>query len=277
MNRNSEGNKMKKVLLATSALVLTAGVASADIALSGYASAGVTSTEGDSALGSFLRLNVNAAVETDAGIGMSVFARLVEQDGDSTTALNRTKITVTNGGLSMAVGATNGAMTAMGRQIACFGFDDGGICYHNAQAGQLSDGSNTNNVLVTMKAGDFTVGVSSNGDGSTTEFGASFVAGGVSVGVAMDNNDRWAAKLGYTLGGVALGLGTNDASDLVLTAGYDVSASTALAVAYTDKAAGQAFGLQLTQDLGAGASFIADIQESATDSTRIGAGVMFSF
>jgi outer membrane protein OmpU len=261
---------MKKVLLATSALVLTAGVASADIALSGYASAGVTSTEGDSALGSFLRLNVNAAVETDSGIGLSVFARLVEQNGvnaDANTAgaaeaaggLNRTKITMTSGGLSMAIGATNGAMTAMGRQIACFGFDDGGICYHNAQAGQLSDGTNTDNVLVTMNAGDFTVGVSSNGDGSTTEIGASFVAGGVSVGVAMDNDDRWAAKLGYTVGGVALGLGTNDASDLVLTAGYDVSASTALALAYTDKAAGQAFGLQLTQDLGAGASFIVDI------------------
>ena len=64
---------MKNILLTTAALVMTAGVASAEVTFSGAAGAGVSSTgASDTEVWSGIDLNVNASVTTDNGMTISV-------------------------------------------------------------------------------------------------------------------------------------------------------------------------------------------------------------
>ena len=64
---------MKKVLFATTALVLTAGVASAEVTFSGSAGAGVAKTKGtDMEVWSGIGLDVAASATTDSGMTVSV-------------------------------------------------------------------------------------------------------------------------------------------------------------------------------------------------------------
>jgi len=67
------GKIMKNILLTTAALVMTAGVASAEVTFSGAAGAGVSSTgSSDTEVWSGIDLNVNASVTTDSGMTISV-------------------------------------------------------------------------------------------------------------------------------------------------------------------------------------------------------------
>lgn len=62
---------MKKALLATTALVLSAGVAAADVKISGFGRTGIIYYEDavkDTQVISRLRMNLNATTETDAGV-----------------------------------------------------------------------------------------------------------------------------------------------------------------------------------------------------------------
>ena len=63
---------MKKVLLATSALFLTAGVASADVSFSGKGQVSVTSTAGaDNELNTHIDFNVKVSGAADNGMTFS--------------------------------------------------------------------------------------------------------------------------------------------------------------------------------------------------------------
>jgi outer membrane protein OmpU len=105
MNRNSEGNKMKKVLLATSALVAFGGAASADVTFSGYARFGAQYTEGKAAVAAKAGTALTAAQITaltgaaDTAIGNAGTANdtLAEQIDLLNTAINGTPLTVTAG------------------------------------------------------------------------------------------------------------------------------------------------------------------------------------
>ncbi|HHW33328.1 MAG TPA: porin [Paracoccus solventivorans] len=81
---------MKKALLATTALVLSAGVAAADVKLSGYGRTGIIYYESDLAdaketqVISRLRMNLDATTETDAGVEFGGRLRLqYDQNADS--------------------------------------------------------------------------------------------------------------------------------------------------------------------------------------------------
>ena len=73
---------MKNVLLATTALTMTASLAAAEVSLSGRAGAGVANTDGagtnglaatvESEVWSGIDLNVSASVTTDSGVTVSV-------------------------------------------------------------------------------------------------------------------------------------------------------------------------------------------------------------
>ena len=65
---DNEGKKMKKLLLATTALTLSAGVAAADVALSGNARMGVVYDGNDFGFNSRLRVQFTLSGETDTGL-----------------------------------------------------------------------------------------------------------------------------------------------------------------------------------------------------------------
>lgn len=95
---------MKKVLFATTALVMTAGVASAEIALSGDARMGLVYDGNDAQFSSRARVRFTATGETDSGLSYGATFRVDHERGDQRAA-NGTRgavyISGTYGKLSM--------------------------------------------------------------------------------------------------------------------------------------------------------------------------------
>ncbi|ABL70847.1 outer membrane porin [Paracoccus denitrificans PD1222] len=87
IRERQEGNIMKKALIASTALLLTAGVAAADVKISGYGRTGVIYYENDSDVNesrvqSRLRMNIDASSSTDSGVDFGARFRLQWDQGE---------------------------------------------------------------------------------------------------------------------------------------------------------------------------------------------------
>ena len=111
---------MKKALFATTALVLSAGVAAADVTISGYGRTGIIYYENDvdglneTTVVSRLRMNIDASTTTDSGIDFGARFRLQWDQGDDTTGANPGKLYVTAQGLTVEVGNVDTAIDNSG-------------------------------------------------------------------------------------------------------------------------------------------------------------------
>lgn len=123
---------MKKALIASTALVLTAGVAAADVTISGYGRTGVIYYEdavqtGIDALGSEgndsqvisrLRMNLDASTSTDQGVDFGARFRMQWDQGHPSRgqggAVNAGKLYVTSSGLTVEVGNVDTALDSAG-------------------------------------------------------------------------------------------------------------------------------------------------------------------
>ncbi|XDA98581.1 porin [Sulfitobacter sp. LCG007] len=128
---------MKNLLLATTALVVTAGAAAAEVAFSGYARFGVKYIEDrEVSSGSFVdldgdgvaetevfekeetfvtsryRLNIDIMTETDGGVNLEARVRMQASDGGAAT-LNGARFSASAGGLRMDLGNIAGAIDNM--------------------------------------------------------------------------------------------------------------------------------------------------------------------
>ena len=106
---------MKKLLIATTALVATAGVAAADVKLSGYGRFGLD-YRGDNANGPAktqinmrMRLNIVGSMTTDSGVTFGGQYRIQSQTNGNASPTNAPMLFATYGGLRMEVGNTNNA------------------------------------------------------------------------------------------------------------------------------------------------------------------------
>ena len=116
---------MKKILIASTALVATAGVAAADVTISGYARFGATHWE-DKYVGgvpqgsspditSRLRLQFDATTETDAGLALGARIRMqAEEDGagNDVGAWSTARFWGSYGGVTVAMGNILGVIEA---------------------------------------------------------------------------------------------------------------------------------------------------------------------
>ncbi len=116
---------MKKALLATTAVLLSAGVAAADVKLSGYGRTGVIYYENDtpgvneSQIVSRLRLNIDASTSTDQGVDFGARFRLQWDQGNESgrgekASTNAGKLWVTSNGLTVEVGNVDTAFDSNG-------------------------------------------------------------------------------------------------------------------------------------------------------------------
>ena len=267
---------MKKVLFATTALLLSAGVASAEVSLGGFGYLGMKSVDGDSSVTHATRLTYSAATETNDGISMSVGGRLFTRaDNAGTAAVSHQSVTVSSGSVRLIVGGTNGAMRSHARVTAYHGFDNGGmLAADNSVTGAQNDGGN--NVHLRYAMGSMSAGVSTQASGDTTEVGVSYSAGNVGFGVGINGDSAWMASGSYTLDAIKLAVGLNSDEDQVLSVTYTVDAR-ALNLGYENNTAGTRFGVQATYDLGGGANAIANFAQNADSTNDMGVGVQFSF
>jgi outer membrane protein OmpU len=200
---------MKKILFATTALVASAGVAAADISVSGSAAMGLYGDEAqaapdDSGVYSMMKVVITGSGTADNGMtfGASIDASAgedydrgdFEYDGGESGTFGLGAVHVATGGLKVTADQD--------------GIDD------------LSDDDNSHDIQIDYTMGDFSVSVTNNvdgddsngdpvvpnGDGSQFSYKAGFSMAGISVTVSgNDLDDSTAIDLGYTVSD-ALGL-----------------------------------------------------------------------
>ncbi|CAM3409000.1 porin [Paracoccus nototheniae] len=172
---------MKKALIASTALVLTAGVAAADVTISGYGRTGVQyyeNTAADDADGlnesqiiSRLRMNIDASTSTDQGIDFGARFRMQwDQNSGSRgrqAELNAGVIYITASGLTVSIGNVGNAYddlsVVFGSELGSYDTSVGAVngnifAYNTGPYGSLTEASqNRSGVAAKYEIADFTV------------------------------------------------------------------------------------------------------------------------
>lgn len=106
---------MKKILLSTALMVATAGVAAAEVTLSGSGRFGIVNNDSaavgvsDTIISYRLRFNVDAKLEADNGVTYGGRIRFQNTEGDTTSPFSPAMLYVESNGLRVEVGNTNTA------------------------------------------------------------------------------------------------------------------------------------------------------------------------
>ncbi|MBK5947109.1 porin [Rhodobacter veldkampii DSM 11550] len=196
---------MKKILLASTALVMTAGIAAAEIKLSGSAEMGIVgggndninfATDGETQFHNDLTLSVEATGETDTGLSFGVsfdFSKEDEGNENGNIVLDNEAAFISGAYGTLTLGEIDGAMdwaiTETTGNPGTIGDDE---TMHAGYLGAFGDGAYDNQILrYDYAMGDFAFAVSAEMD-DTGERDA-----GYAVGV----------KYNTDMGGIGLGLG----------------------------------------------------------------------
>lgn len=266
---------MKKVLLGTTALVMTAGAAAAEVSLSGYAEIGIRDAgASDVELHSDMDVSFSLSGESDNGLSFGAKIDLDEVSGGIPADSGSDAVWVSGSFGTITIGDTDGgfdwAMSEVGALTAIT--DD-----HTTHAGFAFnsglDGINDGQVLrYDNSVGDLAFALSAElddagaGDGDAIGVGVKASFGDISVGVGMQESDT------YDVAGISLGMSFGDVSATInYSDGYQSSTNTddthmGIGVTYTsgalslhanygefDNAGDDGFGLAANYDLGGGA------------------------
>ncbi|MBB95753.1 MAG: porin [Rhodobacteraceae bacterium] len=301
---------MKKTLITSTALVLLAGAAAAQVSFSGYGRFGLGYNEGraeETALVSRLRINIDANAVTDGGVEFSARVRLQADDtpGINEQAAGRlggARFSVIYGGLRVDAGNVSGAFDNLanyygnepgleaftgqyvGVDYSFLAFDDNGRVGSNA-------------VYANYAAGGFNFGASYDpdavGGNDRWDIGASYAFNNFTAAVAYGENEADQSLVVLTLGadfdrfsGTAfvgdedLGAGaTNDGTVYGLSLSFDVGAATSIVASYGDGEGStdtEGYGIGFIHDLGGGVTLRGGIGSNA-DNTVGDLGVRFNF
>jgi outer membrane protein OmpU len=296
---------MKKILLATSAVALMAGAASAEVAVSGSARMGLvydsTLTAGETYFSSRVRIVFTASGETDTGISFGASMRADQQGGNNNDAgadkdgdSNGDSTVFVSGSFGkLTMGDTDGAADNLVGQVSGVGYGPNDALQ---EIGFL--GSTDTSVYYEYSAGALTFGLGAgqlvNVDTDTdTEdamnIGVKYATDAYSVALAYETTDTVdALHLGAS---ASFGAATvkaritdrDDQSDVqwATSVDYAIDATTITAF-YTDFGDSdvQHYGLGAAYDLGGGASVAGGIVQQDTaagNNTFADVGLKFSF
>ena len=290
---------MKKVLFATTALIATAGMAAADINLSGYGRFGALYNDAtdDTNFISRLRIQIDVSAETQSGIKFGARQR-IQTEENGMGAGNGARFYLTTGGLTVAAGNILGAIEAMpnlymGTKSAGMGLEGNGftsLVTNTYGAGfwtwdAYSSGGTgvVNGVEVIYSANGFTAHLSSSD--SSDALALAYTFGDYTAAIAVQDSSTIGDKTVVTFGGnigaadFQIGYADNEGVDKwSISGGANVGAATYLyGMVSSEDGAGETYGLGVSHDLG-GASIEAGlIENDITDVTLLSAGFFFAF
>ena len=259
---------MKKVLFATSALVLSAGFASAEVALSGDGRMGIIYDGNDAQFSSRARVRFNLSGESDAGLSFGASFRVDQENYNSNAYRSAARgtagavwISGTYGKLSMGdvVSASEraiGDLYEVGYTDGTFGADVEEISYLTADGANLDQGPNIlyeytiNNISLYASASDgqdnswFTTPGANNDD----SLNASSDEVAWSVAGKYEAENFW----------VALGYGKHDDAKEIILGGegtYNNFSFKGIFAKYDDRFTGRANGETLEHTYGLGLAY----------------------
>jgi outer membrane protein OmpU len=285
---------MKNVLFATTALVLTAGVASAEVTFSGSAGAGVyqapnlVDADGnptpvnDLTVWSGIDLNVAASATTDGGVTVSVSedmgaGSLADYDDDYAVESQNPDLqtpTITIAAGAVTVSLEDDAIDHLDSD-AVQGDVGVSVAMGDATIAVVMDVNGDSGTDFSWSLG-YTMGqiaLSASGQDDSSNFGATYTMGDVVVGVSTDDNGAGTTTnevtVDYTAGAMTLGLAADDQDSWSVSVGY--SAGPMSVNFSTDE--DSAWEANASYDLGGGVSMNAALNEAE----YMAAGINFSF
>jgi len=305
---------MKKILLSTTLLVATAGVAAAEVTLSGSGRFGLNYDESrtgqETQLSYRFRTEFNGSKETDSGVTFGGRVRLQNTQSGGQSTLSAAYVYAKYEGLEVQVGNANGALDSVAliynSEIGFTGFSAGDPIGVNASfsSGPYTGTPNRVGIFVTYGIADLNVFASyhtldqtvTNADeifsvAADYKFGAITVSGGYesySATLAANDTDTFAiaAQYGFSdVGNVGLlyfdvsGATGADANKVTLYGNYTFDAVTVRAFVSSGDNLGTedvAYGIGADYDLG-GATLAGGVQVDFDDNTYAELGVKFSF
>lgn len=232
---------MKKILLATTVLTMSAGFAAADMSLSGDGRMGIVSSDGDMAFSNRIRAKFSGSGTTDAGLTFGGSFRAHEATGakngtDGSVFISGAFGKITMGSVSSGDNAAVGQLSSVGYT----GLGSGNSIAYAADGGTIGFGENdieiagtAARVLYTYSAGAVTVNVSTAQIDNTDSTTSGDFYGSSSYGVGVSYT-AGAATLAVGFGSVsATETGTDDEvslTDTSASASYTMGDSTVKAI-----------------------------------------------
>ncbi len=267
---------MKKILLASTALAFSAGMASAQVTIGGYGFMGVTSTGGVTTVAHGARLTFTGTVQADHDLTFSMFSRQSIAPGGVVTG-DRMWVRAAGHGLTLTVGNTNGAVRSLARTAYYYGFNDGGIFGAEANPAALFQADAGQNIYAQYAFDGLTVGASTTiAAPNQIEIAARYSMSGFTVAAGINaSTSAYAIHLGYNGGDWAVGAGYNSANTLVVGGSYTFNDVT-IGAAIQSTGGATNYGLNVGYNLGGGATLSGTVG-STGGVTTLGAGVFFSF
>jgi outer membrane protein OmpU len=298
----TEGKIMKKILIATTALVATAGVAAADVNLSGYARFGAVYNEAadTTTVASRFRMQADVSTTTDAGVGLNARQRFQTEENAVGNGGNGVRFGLTYAGFAVNVGNINGVIEStpnlyLRSNSAGIGLEGNGLqslVLSNWTAYSSGAAGATNGVEVIYSANGLRLHAHDTGNAATpgaTAYGASYAMGDVTVAAAYEDFDAGGsatlltAGMNLGMGWVAIAHGIQesaagvDTDETAIKGGYDVAPGTNVYGFVKNADAGTSSGIGLSYDLGGGAAFDAGYTNDANSNGTLSAGIFFTF
>ena len=276
---------MKKVLLATTALTLSAGFASADVSMSGTGGAGVFGAAGaDLSVYSGVDLGFSLSGASDTGM---TFSASVDMGGGQTLDVGDFELDTqdmgTDDNTSVAIGVSGVTITLSQDGVDDLYDDDiaGDIGISGAM-GDLSysvvtglEDADPTSISIGYSAGAISGSVATSDEGDASTVSVSYVMGDITVSAESDTDrtgaDTSTVGLSYAMGdGMKVSV---EESEGVVEASVAYSSGAISVVVTVDDAATESWEATMAYDVGGGATFNLGTNQDETTF----AGVGFSF
>ena len=276
---------MKKVLLATTALTLSAGFASADVSMSGTGGAGVFGANGaDLSVYSGVDLGFSLSGASDTGM---TFSASVDMGGGQTLDVGDFELDTQDMGTDNNTSVTIG-VSGVTIELSQDGIDDlydDDIAADIGISGAMGDltysvvtgleDADPTSLSIGYSAGAISGSVATSDEGDASTVSVSYAMGDITVSVEADT-DRTGADTNTTSVSYAMGDGMTisvEESEGVVEASVAYSAGAISVGVTADDAATESWEATMAYDLGGGATFNLGTNQDETTF----AGVGFSF
>jgi len=276
---------MKKILLATTALIATTGFAAAEMTWTGSANVGLKySDDTTTTLHDEIDLGMAATGETDGGIAWKVEMGIDSetQDAADTQAVDGGSVSLTGDFGTIRVGNVSSAGTAIG--VADIGFDGIGID-DVAELGRTAGGGH--NVQWNYAMDDIALMVSTDTSDDDMAVSAKWSSGSLAIGISQSaisgGASATAASIGTSVGGFAVTMmAANhqtaglDSVGLSASMPIDGLGTVTFVTGSNDTDAKSAWGIGFSKSLGGGATLAGGYgSDNGNDVADLGIGFSF--